>query len=77
MNGRADGSRELYHWLVDHDLLVVKADRAEPLLVPPLRLAIEIATLKGLSRHPPQKAETAGRSCRQTGGQNDENTRSR
>ena len=40
---RADGFRELYSWLVDRDLLVVKADRREPLVVVPMRLAIEIA----------------------------------
>ena len=41
---RKDGFRELYTWLRDRDLLVVKADRREPLVVLPLRLAIEIAT---------------------------------
>jgi hypothetical protein len=41
---RAAGFRELYRWLGAHDLLVVRADRAEPLVVLPLRLAIEIAT---------------------------------
>ena len=41
---RKDGFRELYRWLAERDLLVVKADRREPLVVIPLRLAIEIAT---------------------------------
>jgi Holliday junction resolvase len=40
---RADGFRELYGWLTDRDLLVVKADRREPLVVLPLKLAAEIA----------------------------------
>jgi Holliday junction resolvase len=41
---RANGFREIYSWLADRDLLVVRADRLEPLVVVPLRLAIEIAT---------------------------------
>jgi hypothetical protein len=40
---RADGWRELYRWLEGRDLLVVKADRREPLVVLPLNLAAEIA----------------------------------
>jgi hypothetical protein len=40
---RASGFRELYRWLTDRDLLVVRADRREPLVVLPLRFAIEIA----------------------------------
>ena len=36
--------RELYAWLDGADLVVVRADRCEPLCVAPLRLAIEIAT---------------------------------
>ena len=40
---RADGFRELYKWLVDRDILIVRADRAEPLVVIPLKLAAEIA----------------------------------
>jgi hypothetical protein len=41
---RAHGFRELYAWLADHSLLVVKADRRQPLVVVPWRLALEIAT---------------------------------
>ena len=41
---RANGFVELYRWLEARDILVVKADRREPLVVVPLRLAIEIAT---------------------------------
>jgi hypothetical protein len=40
---RADGFRELYRWLIDRDILIVRADRSEPLVVLPLRLAAEIA----------------------------------
>lgn len=40
---RAGGFRELYGWLDGRDLLVVRADRHEPLVVLPLRLAAEIA----------------------------------
>jgi Holliday junction resolvase len=43
VKARCDGFRELYKWLDGSDLLVVRADRAEPLVVVPLRLAIEIA----------------------------------
>ena len=42
---RADGFRELYGWLQGNDFLVVRADRREPLVVLPLRFAIEIAQL--------------------------------
>jgi hypothetical protein len=40
---RADGFKELYRWLVDRDILIVRADRSEPLVVLPLKLATEIA----------------------------------
>jgi len=40
---RATGFRELYRWLEGRDLLIVKANRAEPLIVIPLRLGVEIA----------------------------------
>ena len=40
---RGNGFRRLYDWLGDHDFLIVKADRLEPLVVIPLRLAAEIA----------------------------------
>ena len=43
VKARSDGFKELYAWLTDRDLLVVKADRREPLVVLPLRLALEIA----------------------------------
>jgi hypothetical protein len=47
---RADGFRELYAWLAGNDLLVVRADRQEPLVVLPLKFAIEIAQLAGRAK---------------------------
>src|SRR6266850_1445168 len=44
---RADGFRELYRWLVDREILIVRADRSEPLVVLPLKLAAEIAAKAG------------------------------
>src|SRR3954447_7290253 len=41
---RPDGFRELYKWPEARDLLIVRADRKEPLVVLPLRLAAEIAS---------------------------------
>ena len=40
---RARGFAQLYGWLVDRDILIVRADRSEPLVVLPLKLAAEIA----------------------------------
>jgi Holliday junction resolvase len=48
---RVDGFRELYRWCDGADLLIVKRDRAEPLVIPPLRLAVEIA--KAAELRPP------------------------
>jgi Holliday junction resolvase len=42
---RGNGFRELYAWLDGADFLVVKADRLEPLVVLPLKLAAEIAAI--------------------------------
>jgi Holliday junction resolvase len=42
---RGAGFRQLYAWLAGHDFLVVRADRAEPLVVLRLKLAAEIATI--------------------------------
>jgi hypothetical protein len=44
---RADGFRELYRWLIDRDILVIRADRSDPLVVLPLKLAAEIAAKAG------------------------------
>jgi hypothetical protein len=40
---RAAGFRQLYDWLSRRDVLIVKADREEPLVVVRLSLAAEIA----------------------------------
>jgi Holliday junction resolvase len=45
VKARADGFRELYSWLTERDLLFVKADRQEPLVVLRLSLAAQIAKL--------------------------------
>jgi hypothetical protein len=46
VKARADGFRELYGWLDERDVLIVKADRLEPLVVVRLSLAAEIAAEK-------------------------------
>jgi Holliday junction resolvase len=43
VKARANGFRQLYDWLVNRDILIVRADRSEPLVVLPLKLAAEIA----------------------------------
>jgi hypothetical protein len=43
VKGRAAGFRELYSWLTNRDVLIVKADRQEPLVVLRLSLAAQIA----------------------------------
>jgi hypothetical protein len=40
---RGTGFGQLYNWLEGRDLLVARADRREPLVILPLRLAVEIA----------------------------------
>jgi hypothetical protein len=45
VKARADGFRELYCWLDGRDMLIVKADRQEPLVVVRLSLAADIAKL--------------------------------
>ncbi len=41
---RANGFARLYSWLEGRDILIIKADRRDALVVLPLRLAAEIAT---------------------------------
>ncbi|MGY3409150.1 hypothetical protein ACVWZV_005263 [Bradyrhizobium sp. GM5.1] len=41
---RARGFGQLYDWLIDRDILIVRADRSEPLVILPLKLAAEIAS---------------------------------
>ena len=43
VKARANGFRELYSWLNERDILIVKADRQEPLVVLRMSLAAEIA----------------------------------
>ncbi len=39
---RSRGFRQLYDWLVNRDILIVMADRCEPLVILPLALAADI-----------------------------------
>jgi Holliday junction resolvase len=43
VKARADGFRDLYDWLDGRDILIVKADRQEPLVVLRMSLAMRIA----------------------------------
>ena len=45
VKARAEGFRELYSWLTERDVLIVKADRQEPLVIMRLTLAAETAKL--------------------------------
>ena len=47
---RAHGFAQLYGWLDHRDLLIVRQDRHDPLVVLPLRLAAEIARLAECGR---------------------------
>jgi Holliday junction resolvase len=47
VKARANGFKQLYAWLVDRDILIVQADRSEPLVVLPLKLAAKIAAKAG------------------------------
>jgi hypothetical protein len=49
---RAAGFRELYTWLDGRDVLIVKADRQEPLVVLRMSLAAEIAGTGAQSSNP-------------------------
>jgi Holliday junction resolvase len=49
VKARAEGFRELYSWLNQRDVLIVKADRREPLVVVRLSLAVEFAKAATLS----------------------------
>ena len=49
---RAAGFRELYDWLNDRDVLILKADRQEPLVVLRMSLAAEIAGVRPINRRP-------------------------
>jgi len=45
VKARRHGFQQLYSWLQGRDILIVKQDRAEPLVIIPLKLAAEIAAL--------------------------------
>ena len=50
VKSRGSGFKQLYEWLNGADFLIVRADRSEPLVVVPFRLAIEIANAAENSR---------------------------
>jgi Holliday junction resolvase len=52
VKARANGFARLYDWLAGNDFLIVKCDRAEPLVVIPLKLAAEIAAKAEATRAP-------------------------
>ena len=54
VKARANGFRRLYDWLGDHDFLIVKADRLEPLVVFRLKFASVIAALAEQSKESPE-----------------------
>jgi Holliday junction resolvase len=51
VKARGAGFRQLYAWLDGADLLIVRADRSEPLVIIPFRLAVEIAKVAEDSRN--------------------------
>jgi hypothetical protein len=55
---RGDGFRQIYSWLVRSDLLIVKADRRNPLAVLPLPLMVELmlAAERGLKAGAPNES---------------------
>jgi Holliday junction resolvase len=59
---RGNGFRRLYDWLGNHDFLIVKADRLEPLVVLRLRFASEIAALAEQTKNSCEAGSAAGRS---------------
>ena len=38
---RADGFKQIYQWLGENDLLIIKADRKEPLAIQPLKTILK------------------------------------
>ncbi len=50
VKARTDGFRQLYDWLDGADLLIVRADRSEPLVIVPFHFASEIAKAAENSR---------------------------
>jgi hypothetical protein len=62
VKARGNGFRRLYDWLGDHDFLIVKADRLEPLVVLRLSFASEIAALAEQTKNSCKTGSGAGRS---------------
>ena len=58
---RGYGFRRLYDWLGNHDFLIVKADRLEPLVVLRLKFASEIAALAEQTKNSCKAGSAAGR----------------
>jgi hypothetical protein len=52
VKARGGGFGLLYRWLDGRDLLIVRADRREPLVILPLRFAIEIAQAAERGKEP-------------------------
>jgi hypothetical protein len=50
---RGNGFRQLYDWLAGADFLIVRADRCEPLVILPLKLATEIAATAERAKNEP------------------------
>ena len=61
VKARGNGFRRLYDWLGDHDFLIVKADRLEPLVVLRLKFASEIAALAEQTKNSCKPGSAAGR----------------
>ena len=59
---RGNGFRQLYEWLAGADFLIVRADRREPLVVLPLKLATAIAAMAEKERHESRRAQAAAAS---------------
>jgi Holliday junction resolvase len=66
VKARRNGFARLYDWLADHDFLVLKADRKEPLVVLRLSEAARIAAVAERSKHlatDPVPARDVTQSC--------------
>jgi hypothetical protein len=50
VKARRAGFKQFYNWLSDRDLLIVRADHREPLIITPFRLAMQIARAAQNSR---------------------------
>ena len=61
VKARGNEFRRLYDWLGDHDFLIVKADRLEPLVVLSLKFASEIAALAEQTKNSCKPGSAAGR----------------